>query len=63
MFVKGYIVAQDFCLINLFIYFWLFWVFVVACELSLVAANAGYSSLRCTGFSLQWILFVVEHGL
>ena len=39
-----------FFLINLFIYFWLCWVFVAACgRLSLVAASEGYSSLRCTG--------------
>ena len=31
------------------IYFWLCWVFVAACSLSLVAASGGYSLLRCTG--------------
>ena len=35
--------------INLFIYFWLCWVFVAAGGLSLAAASWGYSSLRCTG--------------
>ena len=48
--------SDFFFLINLFIlfiYFWLCWVFVVVCGLSLVAASGGYSSLRCTGFSLQ----------
>ena len=40
---------------NLF-YFWLHWVFIAACGLSLVAACGGYSSLWCMGFSLQWIL-------
>ena len=30
--------------------------------LSLVAASRGYSSLRCTGFSLWWLL-VAEHRL
>ena len=38
--------------IYLFIYFWLHWVFVAARGLSLVVASRGYSSLRCTGFSL-----------
>ena len=67
-----------FFLINLFIlfiYFWLCWVFVAVCGLSLVAASGGYSSLRCMGFSLQWLLLlqstalgtwasvVVAHGL
>ena len=46
--------------IYLFIYFWLRWVFVAACGLSLVV---GYSSLWCMGFSLWWLLFVVVHGL
>ena len=41
-----------------FLFFlWLHWVFVAVCRLSLVAANGGYSSLRCTGF------LVAEHGL
>ena len=31
--------------IYLFIYFWLRWVFIGACGLSLVAASVGYSSL------------------
>ena len=41
---------------NLFIYFWLHWVFVTACGLSLVAASGGYASCgapssHCGGFS------------
>ena len=44
-------------------YFWLRWVFIAACGLSLAAASRGYSSLQCVGFSLRWLLFVVEHGL
>ena len=39
-----------------FIYFWLRWVFIAARGLSLVVASGGYSSLRCAGFSLQWLL-------
>ena len=53
-----------FFLINVFIY--LFgWVgfFVAARRLSLVAASGGYSLLWSAGFSLQWLLFVVEYGL
>ena len=30
--------------------------------LSLVAASGGYSSLRCTGFSLQWLLLLQSTG-
>ena len=35
----------------LFIYFWLRWVLGVA--------SGGYSSLRCVGFSLQWLLLQI----
>lgn len=34
------------------IYFWMWWVFVVVCRLSLVALSRGYSFLWCVGFSL-----------
>ena len=44
-------------LINLYIYFWLRWVFVAACRLSLVAVSRGYYSLLCcASFSLRWLL-------
>ena len=46
----------------LFIYFWLHWFFVAARGLSLVAASGGYSSLRCTGFSLWWLLLLRSTG-
>ena len=44
------------------VYFWLRWVFVAACRLSLVAVSRGYSSLQCTGFSLQWLLLLQSMG-
>ena len=46
----------------LFIYFWLCWVFVAARGLSLLAASGGYSSLRCAGFSLRWLLSLWSTG-
>ena len=46
----------------LFIYFWLHWVFVAACGLSLVVASGGYSSLWCVGFSLWWLLLLQSTG-
>ena len=46
----------------LFIYFWLRWVFAAARGLSLLVANGGYSSLRCTGFSLRWLLLLRSTG-
>ena len=48
--------------IYLFIYFWLRWVFVAARGLSLVVASGGCSSLRCAGFSLQWLLLLQSTG-
>ena len=44
------------------IYFWLHWVFVAACGLSLVAASWGCSSLRCAGFSLRRLLLLWSTG-
>ena len=38
--------GKIFFLINLFIYFWLRWVFVAVHGLSLVVASGGHSSLR-----------------
>ena len=51
-----------FFFINLFIYLWLRWVFVAARGLSLAAASTGYSSLRCAGFSLWWLLLLWSTG-
>ena len=48
--------------IYLFIYFWLRWVFVAVCGLSLVVTRGGYSSLRCVGFSLQWLHLLRSMG-
>ena len=45
-----------------FFNFWLCWVFVAACRLSLVAAGGGYSSLQCAGFSLRWLLLLQSTG-
>ena len=44
------------------VYFWLRWVFVAVRRLSLVAVSGGYSSLRCAGFSLQWLLLLQSSG-
>ena len=48
--------------INLFVYFWLRWVFVVVCKLSLIAVSRGYSLLRWAGFSLWWLLSLWSTG-
>ena len=51
-----------FNLINLFIYFWLCWVFVSVRGLSLVAASGGHSSSRCAGLSLPRPLLLRSTG-
>ena len=48
--------------INLFIYLWLHWVFIAVRSLSLAAVSGGYSSLRCVGFSLWWLLLLRSMG-
>ena len=47
---------------NKVIYFWLHWVFVAVCRLSLVVASGGYSTLRGAGFSLRWLLLLRSMG-
>ena len=39
------------CHHQIFFFFWLLWVFVAVCGLSLVAASGRYSPLRYGGFS------------
>ena len=51
-----------FFFINLFIYFWLCWVFVSVRGLSLVAASGGQSSSRCAGLLLSWPLLLRSTG-
>ena len=43
-----------------FNFFWLHWAFIAVLRLSLVVVSGAYSSLRCAGFSLRWL--VAEHG-
>ena len=45
-----------------FFSFWLHWVLVAARGLSVVAPSGGYSSLRCAGFSLRWLLLLQSMG-
>ena len=51
-----------FKLIRLF-FFWLRWVFVATCRLSLVAASGGYSFVAARGLLIVVVSLVVEHGL
>ena len=46
----------------IYLFIWLRWVFVAARRLSLVEASRGYSSLRCAGFSLRWLLLLWSTG-
>ena len=45
-----------------FFFFWLHWVFVAVCGLSLVAMSRAYTSLQCAGFSLWWFLLLWSTG-
>ena len=51
-----------FSFLNLFIYFWLCWVFVSVRGLSLVAASGGHSSSQCAGRSLSRPLLLRSRG-
>ena len=51
-----------YCLLFVCLCFWLHWVFIAVRGLSLVAGSGGYSSLLCTGFSLQWLLLLRSIG-
>ena len=46
-------------LIYFFIY-WLHWVSIAVCGLSLIAASGGYCLLWCVGFSLQRLLLLLR---
>ena len=49
---------------NLFyFYFWLLWVFVAACGLSLVAASGGQLFVVVRGLLIAVASLVAEHGL
>ena len=47
----------------LLIYFWLHWVFSVACGLSLVATSCGYSLVAVSGLLIAMASLVVERWL
>ena len=49
-------------LLFIYLFFRLRWVFVAVRGLSLVVASGGYSSLRCVGFSLRWLLLLQGTG-
>ena len=51
-----------FFFLNLFIYFWVCWVFISVRGLSLVAASGGHSSSRCAGLSLSRPLLLQSTG-
>ena len=53
--------TSDLCF-DFILFFGLCWVFIAAGGLPLAAASGGYSSLRCAGFSLQWLLLLWSTG-
>ena len=48
---------------NLFLYFWLHWVFVASCRLSLVTASGGCSLVAVLRLLMVVASLVEEHGL
>ena len=46
-----------------FVYFWLHWVFVAACRLSLVTVREVCSLVMCADFPLLWLLLLQSTGL
>ena len=62
MFVYLFIIYL-FIFINLFIYFWLHWVFVAARGLSLVAVSGRLLFVAVCGLLIAVASLVVEHGL
>ena len=57
-----YFFNNFFKFIQLFIYFWVCWVFVSVRGFSLVAASGGYSSSRCVDLSLSRPLLMRSTG-
>ena len=48
---------------NLFIYFWLHWVFTAVCGLSLIAASGGYSLAAMRVLLTEGASLVAAHRL
>ena len=44
------------------LFFWLHWLFVAVCGLSLAVVSRGYSSWQWVGFSLGWLLLMGSTG-
>ena len=55
--------GASFLKLNLFIYFWLCWVFIAVHRLSLAAVNAGYSLVVVFGLLIAVASLVAEHRL
>ena len=55
-------IVSFFKFLFIYLFIWLRWVFVAVHRLSLVVASGGYSSLRCAGFSLRWLLLLQSMG-
>ena len=57
-----YLILSYLILSYLILYIWLHWIFVAARGLSQLAASGGYSSLRCVGYSVRWLLLLQSTG-
>ena len=54
--------AHSVILIALYIYFWLYWVFVAVCGLSLVAVSEAYFLVAVCRLLIAMTSLAVEHG-
>ena len=61
-FFTFFLIFKETSFFNLFIYFWLCWVFISVQGVSLVAASGGHSSSWCTGLSLSRPLLLPSTG-
>ena len=60
-----YICVAYLFIFRIFIYFltfWLWWIFVAACGLSLIAVTGATLQLQCASLSLQWLLLLQSPG-
>ena len=61
--IGGWEIFAGLLFLKLLIYFWLFWVFVAACRLSLVVVSGGYALIVERGLLVMVGSLAVEHRL
>ena len=61
--ISIFLIMVYFCLFIYLFYFWLHWVFVAGCGLSLVSQSGGYSLVMVPGLPVAAASLAVEHRL